>query len=175
MQQFLQNPTDSLVYLQYGASLGAFRDIAGDASKDVIYATSIGVLSDEIGADFSQRYTEKYGPTSSPNGGVQTYEALHQLAKAISLAGGIGEAYEESQNKLVAGRLIASIHRGANGTTRFDQTAQEAFSYPVQTDDPSLGMPHLFSQIETTEEDGKIISPAPYAVTDFRIPHWIDR
>lgn len=175
MQQFLQNPTDSLIYLQYGASLGAFRDIAGDASEDVIYATSIGVLSGEVGTDFAERYVAKFGATSSPNGGVQTYEALHQFAAAAAIAGGVGVAYEDEQNKRVAARLKASIHRGANGTTRFDQTAQEAVSYPVQTRDPSLGMAHLFSQIEKKEENGKIISPPPYDVAQFRTPKWINR
>jgi len=52
MNQFMTNPTDSLVYLQYGASLAAFRDIAGDNSVGAIYATVIGALQDEIGASF---------------------------------------------------------------------------------------------------------------------------
>lgn len=173
MQQFLNNPTDSLIYLQYGASLAAFRDIAGDASEDVLYATSIGVLSGEIGTDFAERYIAKFGDKASPNSGAQTYEALHMFAKAVSLAGGVGEAYDDEQNKKIAGRLKSMIHRGANGICRFDQTAQQAHSYPVQTNDPSLGMAHLLSQIEKKEENGKIISPELYGVADFRIPKWI--
>ncbi|WP_037313911.1 ABC transporter substrate-binding protein [Ruegeria halocynthiae] len=173
MIQFLQNPTNSLVYLQYGASLAAFRDIAGDAAEDVLYATSIGVLTGEIGTDFSARYLEKYGEAASPNGGAQTYEALHLFAQAAAMAGGVGEAYDDEQNKRVADRLRGMIYRCPTGVIRFDQSKQQAFSYPVQTDDPSLGMAHIFSQIERKEENGKIISPPPYGVVDFRTPKWI--
>lgn len=173
MKQFLTNPTNSLVYLQYGASLAAFRDIAGDASKDVLYATNIGVLSGDIGADFTARYLAKYGDKASPNGGAQTYEALHMFAQAAALAGGVGEAYDDGQNKKVADRLRNLIYRGPTGAIRFDKQTQQAFSYPVQTNDPSLGMSHIFSQIAKKEENGKIISPVPYSVAEFRKPHWI--
>lgn len=173
MKQFLTNPTNSLVYLQYGASLAAFRDIAEDASEDVLYATNIGVLSGEIGADFTARYLSKYGEKASPNGGAQTYEALHMFAQAAAMAGGVGEAYDDVQNKKVADRLRAMIYRGPTGTVRFNPKTQQAYSYPVQTNDPSLGMPHVFSQIETKEENGKIISPTPYGGTEFRTPKWV--
>lgn len=173
MKQFLTNPTNSLVYLQYGASLAAFRDIAQEAANDVLYATNIGVLSGEVGSDFASRYLAKYGDKASPNGGAQTYEALHMFAQAAAIAGGVGEAYDDTQNKKVADVLRGMIYRGPTGAIRFNQDAQQAFSYPVETNDPSLGMSHIFSQIDTFEENGKIISPSPYGVIDFRKPHWI--
>jgi branched-chain amino acid transport system substrate-binding protein len=173
MIQFLTNPTNSLVYLQYGASLAAFRDIAGDASEGVVYATNIGVLSGEVGEEFTEKYLAKYGAKASPNGGAQTYEALHLFAQAAALAGGAGKAYEEDQNRKIAARLKASIYRGPTGAIRFDQKAQQAFSYPVQTNDPSLGMGHIFSQIKKKAENGYIISPAPYDVAQFELPKWM--
>ena len=173
MIQFLTNPTNSLVYLQYGASLAAFRDIAGEASEDVLYATNIGALSGPVGSDFSERYLAKFGDKASPNGGAQTYEALHLYAQAASLAGGAGVAYEEDQNRKIAARLLDSIYRGPTGAIRFNPANQQCFSYPVETNDPSLGMSHIFSQIEKKEENGKIISPAPYDVAEFRLPKWM--
>jgi branched-chain amino acid transport system substrate-binding protein len=173
MIQFLTNPTNSLIYLQYGASLAAFRDIAGDASEGVLYATNIGVLSGDVGKEFTEKYLARYGAKASPNGGAQTYEALHLFAQAAAMAGGVGAAYEEEQNRKIAGRLKASIFRGPTGVIRFDQTAQQAFSYPVQTSDPSLGMGHIFSQIKKKEENGYIISPSPYEVAAFELPKWM--
>lgn len=173
MEQFLRNPTNSLVYLQYGASLAAFRDIAGEASKDVLYATNIGALSGPVGTDFTERYLARFGERASPNGGAQTYEALHLYAEAAALAGGAGLPYEEEQNRKVAARLKDSIFRGPTGAIRFNPVSQQCFSYPVETNDPSLGMAHIFSQIERPEENGKIISPTPYDVTEFRLPHWM--
>lgn len=173
MIQFLTNPTNSLIYLQYGASLAAFRDLAGDASEGVLYATSIGVLADEIGQAFSEKYLAKFGEKASPNGGAQTYEALHLFAQAAAMAGGVGKAYEDEQNRKVAARLKSSIFRGPTGAIRFDPVAQQAMSYPVQTNDPSLGMAHIFSQIKTSKENGSIISPSPYEKAKFELPKWI--
>jgi branched-chain amino acid transport system substrate-binding protein len=173
MKQFLTDPTNSLVYLQYGASLAAFRDIAGDASEDVLYATNIGVLSGDVSQGFAKRYLEKYGAKASPNGGAQTYEALHMFALAAAAAGGVGAAHDDVQNKKVADRLRGMIYRGPTGVIRFDPTTQQAYSYPVETNDPSVGMSHIFSQIAKKEENGKIISPVPYGEVEFRTPKWI--
>jgi branched-chain amino acid transport system substrate-binding protein len=173
MIQFLTNPTNSLIYLQYGASLAAFRDIAGDASVGVLYATNIGVLSGDVSKEFTDKYLARYGAKASPNGGAQTYEALHLYAQAAAMAGGVGTAYEEDENRKIAARLKASIFRGPTGVIRFDQTSQQAFSYPVQTNDPSLGMSHIFSQIKKKEENGYIISPPPYETAKFELPKWM--
>lgn len=174
MIQFMTNPTNSLIYLQYGAALAAFRDLAGDASEGVLYGTNIGVLSCEVGKAFAAKYLERYGANASPNGGAQTYEALHLFAQAAAMAGGVGKAYEgEEQNKKVAARLKASIFRGPTGAIRFNQTSQQAFSYPVETNDPSLGMAHIFSQIKKKEENGYIIAPTPYETAQFELPKWM--
>ena len=161
MNQFMEDPTDSLVYMQYGASLAAFRDIAGKNSEGVIYATVIGALQDEIGTTFSDKYIGKFGANSSPNGGGQTYQALHAYTVAAALAGGPGKPYEEDRNRAVADRLRNLIYRGPMGTMRINPDGQSAFCYTSQTNDPSLGMPHIFSQIRDHKADGVLIAPSP--------------
>ncbi|MCR9140167.1 MAG: ABC transporter substrate-binding protein [Alphaproteobacteria bacterium] len=173
MNQFMTDPTDSLVYMQYGASLAAFRDIAGDNSVGTIYATVIGALQDEIGTAFADVYKGRFGDTASPNGGGQTYQALHAYAVAAALAGGAGAPYEEEQNRAVADRLKSLIFRGPMGTMRIRPDTQSAYSYPTETNDPSLGMPHIFSQIHDKTQDGVLISPAPYDKGVFQMPPWM--
>ncbi len=173
MLQFINDPTNSLIYMQYGASLGAFRDIAGDASEGVLYATTIGALQDEIGSKFSADYIARFGENVSPNGGGQTYSALYTYAIAAALAGGAGTAYEEEQNRKISDRLKALIYRSPMGTVRMDLETQSAYSYPAQTKDPSLGMPHIFSQIKDKAETGQIVAPAPYDVASFSLPSWM--
>ena len=173
MNQFMTDPTNSLVYLQYGASLAAFRDIAGDNSVGSIYATVIGALQDEIGTDFASAYKARFGENASPNGGGQTYQALHAYALAAALAGGPGAPYEEDQNRVVADRLKALIYRGPMGTMRIRPDTQSAYSYPTETNDPSLGMPHIFSQIQDKSKDGFLIAPVPYEVMEFQTPPWM--
>ncbi|WP_027233595.1 ABC transporter substrate-binding protein [Leisingera caerulea] len=173
MNQFMTDPTNSLVYLQYGASLAAFRDIAGDNSVGSIYATVIGALQDEIGNSFTEAYKAKFGENASPNAGAQTYQALHTYALAAALAGGPGAAYEEDQNRAVADRLRNLIYRGPIGTLRIRPDTQSAFSYPTEVNDPSLGMPHIFSQIHDKAQDGALIAPHPYGVAEFKMPPWM--
>ena len=173
MNQFMTDPTDSLIYMQYGASLAAFRDIAGDNSVGVTYATVIGALQDEIGMAFAEAYKARFGENASPNGGGQTYTALHAYAIAAALAGGPGGPYEEDQNRLVADRLKALIYRGPVGTMRIRADTQSAWSYPTETNDPSLGMPHIFSQIQDKANDGVLIAPWPYEKGTFQMPPWM--
>jgi branched-chain amino acid transport system substrate-binding protein len=173
MNQFMNEPTNSLVYMQYGASLAAFREIAGQNSEGVLYATVIGALQDEIGTAFSEAYKAKFGDNASPNGGGQTYLAMHAYAIAAALAGGPGAPYEEDQNRLVADRLRNLIYRGPVGTMRIVPETQSAYCYPSQTNDPSLGMPHIFSQIQDMASDGVLVAPPPYNVASFKLPAWM--
>jgi len=173
MNQFMTDPINSLVYFQYGASLAAFRDIAKQNSVGAIYATVIGALQDEMGSAFTAAYLERFGETSSPNSGGQTYQAMHAYAIAAALAGGPGAPYEEDQNKAVAERLKSLIYRGPLGTLRIRPDTLSAFSYPTETNDPSLGMPHLFSQIQDHTQDGVLIAPTPYEMGKFQTPPWM--
>ncbi len=61
MIQFSRNPTPSLVYMQYGPSIPAFRDIGKQAVNGVLYATVVAALQDEIGNAFEKRYKAKFG------------------------------------------------------------------------------------------------------------------
>jgi branched-chain amino acid transport system substrate-binding protein len=139
----------------------------------VVYATVIGALQDEIGQDFSARYLAKFGENASPNSGGQTYQALHSYAVAAALAGGPGEPFDDEQNRKVASRLKSLIYRGPMGTSRYVPETLSAYCYPSQTNDPSLGMPHIFSQIQDFTKDGVLIAPVPYDVGEFQSPPWM--
>lgn len=172
MNQFATDPINSMIYLQYGPSLAAFRDIAGDNSVGVVYSSVIGVLQDEIGKAFTDAYIQRYGAKASPNTGAQSYQALHAYAIAAALAGGPGAPYDEERNRAVAARLKSLIFRGPLGTMRIRPETQSAYSYPSETNDPSLGMPHVFSQIQDKTKDGVLIAPAPYGVGSYQTPPW---
>ena len=100
--QFASNPTPSLVYMQYGPSIPAFRDIAKQAANGIIYATVVGALQDEIGTAFEKRYKAKFGPNAGHNSGAQPYDGAYVWATAAALAGGTGEPGNNEQNRKVA-------------------------------------------------------------------------
>jgi branched-chain amino acid transport system substrate-binding protein len=172
MLQFQPSPTPSLVYMQYGPSLAAFREIGKDAVEGVVYGTVISHLQDERAMDFIGRYKAKYGDASSPAAGVQPYDACHLWAVAAAVAGGPGAPYDGTdQNRKVSDQMRRLVYRGICGSYRFIENA--AAVYPTQTNDPSLGMPHQFLQVQDHTVAPVLIAPHPYAVAEFVTPPWI--
>ena len=146
MRQFVPNPTDSVIYMQYGPSLQAFRDIGGDAVLGVTYSSVVAHLQDQIGLAFSDRYRKRWGPKSTPLVGCETYDACWHWAIAAAVAGGSGAPGEHDQNRKVSYWLRYLPYRGVQGVTRYWRDPPEdpwpyqaAIPYPDATNDPSLG------------------------------------
>ena len=173
MLQFTPNPTGSLVYMQYGPSLAAFREIGGKATNGVLYSTVIASLRDQIGEDFNRRYKKRFGPSASPLVAAQVYDSAHYYALAAAVAGGTSGPGEFDQNRKVADRLRTMIYRGVMGTTHFFVPEQAAIPYPDATKDPSLGMPHQYLQIQDYKKEPELIAPPPYQTAGFKLPPWM--
>ena len=175
MVQFLAQPIDSLIYMQYGPSLPAFREIGGEAVNGVVYSTVVGCLPDEFSKPFRESYRAKFGPNSAYITGSQTYDGLWMWALAAAIAGGPGEPFNKEQTAKVAAVMRRNVYRGVNGTYRADPAGQSAYCYPTQVADPSLGMPHQFLQHQDYKTDPKLIAPVLYATDAFVMPPWIKK
>jgi len=171
-QQFMESPVNSLVYLQYGAMHRSFVELAQEKSVGVIVSVVTGLLRDEIGKKFAEKYVARFGRGSTPQIGCQCYNALHHYALAASIAGGSGGPGEIEQNRRVAEALVQFSYRGVAGTIRYHERSQAAVSYPDQTHDPSLGMPHLFYQVHDPADELALIAPEPYNADRFLVPPW---
>ena len=172
-KQFVPSPTNSLVYMQYGPLLAAFREIGKEATTGVLYSTVVAALQDEIGNEFGKRYKARFGENASHLVGALPYDAVFMWVIAASLAGGTGEPGDFEQNRKVAARLRHMIYRGTLGATAFMLPEQAARPYPDATNDPSLGMPHQYLQIQDWTTDPALIAPAPYETSTFKLPPWI--
>ncbi|MCB8883711.1 amino acid ABC transporter substrate-binding protein [Acidisoma cellulosilytica] len=171
--QFTPQPTNSLLYMQYGPSLPAFRQIGGKATTGVIYSTLIGCVPDEFSEQFRHDYTQKFGPNSTYLTGSQTYDALWKWALSAAIAGGPGEPYQKAQAQKIAQVMRQLVYRGTSGTSRVDPDGQSAYCYPTQTPDPSLGMPHQFLQVQDATKTPALIAPDLYAQAKFVTPPWM--
>ncbi|WP_428929615.1 ABC transporter substrate-binding protein [Marinibacterium sp. SX1] len=172
--QFMQNPTNSLMYYQYGPILKAFSDIAQDNANGVLASILLASLRDEVGMAFDQKYKAKFGEDTTPSAGLQTYSMLHHWAIAAALSGGPGEPGNVEQNRKVAENIKRITFRTPGGTMTFHPEYQMCMPYPGYTDDPTLGMPHLYYQIQDwTKTERALISPAPYAPDQFVLPPWM--
>jgi branched-chain amino acid transport system substrate-binding protein len=172
--QFMQEPTNSLLYYQYGPLLKAFSDIAGEAARGVLTSTTIGILPDEIGNSFRERYWAKFGDKAEADPGASSYSEMYHYAIAAAMAGGTGEPGNVDQNRKIAGNLKRFSYRAPFGTLRYDARFNAAIPYPTLTPDASLGMPHLLYQIKdpTAAVPKKLIFPEPYNEVNFEVPPW---
>ena len=89
------------------------------------------------------------------------YSSVHHYAIAAALAGGTGGPGDFAQNRLIATKLKETIYRSVVGTINYHPTWQAAIPYPDATSDPSLGVPHLFFQIQDHRKEQVLIAPEP--------------
>jgi branched-chain amino acid transport system substrate-binding protein len=170
--QFMERPLNSLLYLQYGALHRVFSEITGEKARGVITCTVIGLPRDELGRKFAASYRARFGPQSTPEIGCQPYCSLHHYAIAAAVAGGVGEPGDVEINRRIAKALMDIPYRSVAGMIRYHPTWQAAVPYPDATQDPSLGLPHLFYQLRGPEEPAALIAPEPFVEQPFELPPW---
>jgi branched-chain amino acid transport system substrate-binding protein len=171
--QFMERPLNCLLYLQYGALHRAFSEITGERGRGVITCTVIGLPRDELGRNFAASYRVRFGPQSTPEIGCQPYCSLHHYAIAAAVAGGVGEPGDVEINRRIAKALIEIPYRSVAGMIRYHPAWQAAVPYPDATQDPSLGLPHLFYQLRGPDEPAALIAPEPFIEQAFELPPWL--
>jgi branched-chain amino acid transport system substrate-binding protein len=165
MKQFVANPTQSLVYLQYGASIPQFLELAGSAADGAIWSTVVGNVGGPLGRGFTERYEERFKKPAGLANAPQGYDTIYMLANAWAMVG-------DSRNfKGVCDQLRSQRYRGVCGTCYMDQPGQYTAPYPDADDDPSLAMPHLYLQVQNGKH--RVIYPQPYADAEFQMPPWL--
>jgi branched-chain amino acid transport system substrate-binding protein len=172
MTQFVPDPTPSLIYMQYGPSLPAFRDIGKEKVNGVLYSTVVGVPQDEIGNAFEKKYKDKFGANAGHLSGCQPYDGAH------------GGRSRQRSPAAPANRQRRAEPQGRRSHPHDDLSRrqrrhplhpdeQAAYAYPDQTKDPSLGMPHFILQIQDYTKPTALIAPVPYDTAAFAMPPWI--
>jgi branched-chain amino acid transport system substrate-binding protein len=171
--QFMDRPLNSLLYLQYGALHRVFSEITGEKGRGVITCTVIGLPRDDLGRKFAATYRARFGPQSTPEVGCQPYCSLHHYAIAAAVAGGVGEPGNVETNRRIAKALLDIPYRSVAGMIRYHPVWQAAVPYPDATQDPSLGLPHLFYQLRGPDQPAALIAPEPYIEQPFEPPPWL--
>lgn len=160
LTQFLEQPTDSLVFIQYAPSVPEFLKLAGKQATGVIYNLQGGVLntpSNPRGAEVVKKYRDKYG--SDPGSyGPGLYEELMIYADALKKVG-------DPTKRLEIGKAIGETHKQtASGMLSFDPKTHLS----VQGDN---GIPLTFYQVWNGK--GIMFYPQQYADGEFRMPPWM--
>ena len=158
LNQFMENPTNSLVFLQYGPSVPEFLELTAENSTGVIY-NMLGGSIDSLPEtqEIKAQYEEKFGRA----GGYFSVVAYNQVQLYAACLEEVGDATD----RLAIGECLGNLEMMTPaGNLKFDPETHLA----MQGDD---FMPILFYQI--WDGQASIISPDQYKAADFQMPPWM--
>ncbi len=160
VSQFNEDPTDSLVFIQYAPSVPEFLELTKEQSTGIVYNLLGGVLNTPTNpraAEVLGKYEAAYGNQPGTYGPA-LYEQVYIYAAALEKVGdpsdrvAIGEAIGASSTQTVMGGM----------------TFDPATHLSVQSNE---GVPLQFYQIR----DGQrvLFYPPAYATGEFEEPSWM--
>ena len=160
VSQFNENPTDSLVFIQYAPSVPEFIELTKEQSSGIVYNLLGGILdvpSNPRAAEVVGKYKAAFG--NEPGSyGASLYEQVMIYANALEKVG-------DPADRVAIGEAIgASDTETAMGRVTFDPATHLA----VQSNE---GVPLQFYQIQDGE---RVLFYRPvYASGDFVEPAWM--
>ena len=162
-EQFLEDPTNSVLFIQYGPSVPEYLDLVGNKSTGIFYDLISMPLPGPHRDHIYKLYKEKY-PNLEPDLYVfKMYDIVYIYADALKKVGDpakhieIGRANGQTDKEVVMGRLRfhPQWHTGTEDWV-----------------DPGQGfVPTAFKQI--WEGKKYILYPYEIAEAKFRLPPWI--
>ena len=157
--QFLEDPTNSLVFIQYAPSVPEFLELTGEKSTGVIYNLIYGFVNTTKHArsvEVMNKYKERWGNLSGT--GISMYEMSMIYFDAVREVG------DPSDQAAISKALSETDKITAGGRIKFDQKTHLA----IQGAD---FLPLQFYQIR----DGNqvLFYPGKYATHDFERPPWM--
>ncbi len=160
LSQFMEDPTDSLVFIQYAPSVPEFLELTKEKSTGVVYNLLGGVLNtpkNPRAAEVLAKYKAAFGNEPGTYGPA-LYEEVLIYADALAKVG-------DPANRAEIGRVIGMTDKQtALGRIKFDP----ATHLSVQSND---GVPLQFYQINAG--DRVLFYPGQYATGDFVQPPWM--
>lgn len=160
MTQFMENPTDSLVFIQYAPSVPEFLQLTKDKSSGVVYNMLGGLLltpKNPRAQEVIDKYKAKFN--IEPGGaGALIYEEVMIYADAL------GKVGDPTKRKEIGAAIGQTDKQTSTGRITFDPKTHLS----VQNND---GVPLQFYQIQ----DGNrvLFYPTKYATGDFKQPAWM--
>jgi branched-chain amino acid transport system substrate-binding protein len=160
MNQFMEDPTNSLLFIQYAPSVPEFVELTRKNSTGVLYNMLGGPLSAPVSprtAEIGKKYVDRFGYDSSIYGYI-VYEMVYLYADVLKQVG------DPKDYKAINAKLAQTDKVMVHGRVKFDPATHLA----IQGDDY---LPIQFYQIW----DGERITiyPGKYATGDVQLPPWM--
>jgi branched-chain amino acid transport system substrate-binding protein len=159
LNQFLEDPTNSYVFLQYAPSVPEFLELTGEGANGVMYDLLAGVVrssKNAEGLEYIEKFKKEYGVDTGPYG-LTLYSSVYMYAAALEKVG-------DPNDRLAIGKAIGELeYPTPAGTIKFDPATHLA----MQSDDY---VPLQFYQI--WEGERILLNPPAYAEGTIQTPPW---
>lgn len=160
VSQFNEDPTDSLVFIQYAPSVPEFIELTKEQSSGIVYNLLGGILNTPTNpraAEVIGKYEAAFGNEPGTYGA-----ALYE--QVLIYAGALEEVGDPADRVAIGEAIGASSTQTAMGMVSFDATTHLA----NQSND---GIPLQFYQIQDGERT--LFYPPVYATGEFTEPAWM--
>ena len=164
MTQFLADPIDALIYIQYGPSIPEFRELCGEKSNGVLWQTLIGWLPPPHGMGFSERFEARWGEIPAICAPANTYDHVYMWAHVVEKVGDPSDHAAVNAGIRALG-LTEPAYTGISGTYRFDPVYPKTIRGEL-----GEGIPNQFFQIQDELQVLIVLETALWG--DFIVPPW---
>ena len=160
VSQFNEDPTDSLVFIQYAPSVPEFLELTKEQSSGIVYNLLGGVLNTPTNpraAEVLGKYEAAFGNEPGTYGPA-LYEQVMIYAAALEKVG-------DPSERIAIGKAIGETDtQTAMGGVKFDPATHLA-------EQSNEGIPIQFYQIQDGER--VLFYPSVYATGEFEEPSWM--
>ena len=157
LRQFHENPTKSMIFIQYGPSNPAFIDLGKEKTNGIFWGTLFAGFGPKYDV-WRKRYVEKYKEEPGVGTAVGTYTSSMIWAQAVKRAG----------NEKDYAEICRIIREHAHNITG----ATHVFNPRNQTVIVGEGLcPFLVYQVQNLKH--QLISPVGHATGKMEIPAWL--
>ena len=159
VHQFLLDPTESIVYIQYAASIPAFRELAGEEGNGILWQTMIGYLPGN--EDWVQRYIQRWGEDPGIALAACYYDYVYWWAQAATAVG------STTDHRAIYEHMITVPYSGLCGRYVVDPVPNSCLS----GDDY---IPLIFAQIQEGEHVYIYVGTESTGA-QFIVPPWLEK
>jgi branched-chain amino acid transport system substrate-binding protein len=161
MEQFVENPTNSLVFIQYGPSVPEFVSLTKGASNGVLYNNLLGPIDSpkwKPGVEMIEKFEAAYGEEPGVMGAGE-YDSVQVYAEALRKVG-------DPNEKAAIGKALGETNMDVSqGHLEFEPETHLAKEGDTLT-------PLQYFQIRNGKRE--LLAPPQYANAKLQPPPWME-
>ena len=157
LDQFHNNPTNSIIFIQYGPSNPAFIELGKEKTNDVFWGTLFAPIAEQ-GREWRERYKRTYGEEAGIGTAAGTYVSTMIWATSAIKAG------NEKNYKEVCRIIRENPHQVVGISHVFNPETQTAIYGEGLS-------PFVAFQVQSQKHE--IVSPIGVETSKMKVPHWI--